>query len=177
MSHNRSRWRFADGGDPGKATMERERKFLITQRPPRLAAHRHKLIEQGYLVMVGDSNEIQVRIRRSEGRYELTLKRGSAEARLEVELPLSPTDARQLWPLTRGRRVVKMRYEVPLGKLTAEVDICRGNARGLMVAEVEFSSAAALRRFRPPGWFGEEITGRGEYSNSRLAVHGWKPRG
>jgi adenylate cyclase len=37
------------------------------------------------------------------------------------------------------------------------------------VAEVEFPNHASRRRFKPPRWFGREITGEKRYSNVRLA--------
>jgi len=39
----------------------------------------------------------------------------------------------------------------------------------LMVAEVEFPNPASRHRFKPPRWFGREITGEKRYSNVRLA--------
>jgi adenylate cyclase len=38
-----------------------------------------------------------------------------------------------------------------------------------MVAEVEFPSLASCRKFKPPRWFGREVTGEKRYSNVRLA--------
>jgi CYTH domain-containing protein len=63
---------------------------------------------------------------------------------------------------------------VPHGELKIEVDVYRGKLAGLATAEVEFPSAAALRRFRPPPWFGQEVTGRKAFANSELARHGLK---
>ena len=84
--------------------------------------------------------------------------------------------ARSLWPLTRGLRITKVRYEIPYGALTIELDVYRGAARGLAVAEVEFRTDRAVRRFVPPDWFGREVTGRKAYSNSQLAVTKRLPR-
>jgi CYTH domain-containing protein len=38
------------------------------------------------------------------------------------------------------------------------------------VAEVEFPTLAACRRFKAPTWFGNEVTGVKRYSNVRLAT-------
>jgi CYTH domain-containing protein len=133
------------------------------------------VIEQGYLsVGDGDSESTEVRLRRVHHRYVLTVKRGRGESRLEKEVPISTESARALWPLTRGRRIKKVRYKIPHGPVSIELDVYRDNARGLAVAEVEFESQAALKRFAPPDWFGREVTGRKEFSNSQLAVTGWK---
>jgi CYTH domain-containing protein len=66
----------------------------------------------------------------------------------------------------------KVRYKIPHEGLTIEVDVYRGKLRGLRIAEVEFASAAALRRFVPPAWFGKEVTGYKSFSNSELAASG-----
>ncbi len=77
--------------------------------------------------------------------------------------------------LTEGRRVTKVRSLVPVGEYRAEVDIFQGALDGLAIAEVEFPSPEAADAFEPPSWFGEEITGRSEWGNAALAVHG-RPR-
>jgi CYTH domain-containing protein len=43
---------------------------------------------------------------------------------------------------------------------------------GLLVAEVEFPSEDAARAFRPPAWFGREVTGNPAYLNQTLARGG-----
>jgi adenylate cyclase len=154
---------------------ERERKFLVEQLPPGLAKHKHELLEQGYLATSQGSadGEAEVRLRRAGERHVLTVKKGHGQARLEKEVPLPSASARMLWPLTRGHRVKKVRYTIPYGGLKIELDVYRGKARGLATAEVEFPSAAALRRFTPPPWFGREVTGVKALSNSELARRGW----
>lgn len=157
--------------------IERERKFLVTHAPAGLARFPHRLIEQGYLAVAsGGGHSAEVRIRRMGTRSVLTVKRGRAPVRMEAEVRLPDTAARALWPLTRGRRVTKMRYRIPYRGATIELDVYRGKARGLIVAEVEFDSTAALERFLPPDWFDRDVTGRREFSNSHLAAAGWKRR-
>ncbi len=160
-----------------RSAMERERKFLVKGLPPDRARYPHALIEQGYLAIIGkDGAGSEVRIRRIGRRFTLTVKRGHGLSRWETEAALSSAMARLLWPLTRGLRISKVRYEIPYGALTIELDVYRGVARGLVVAEIEFPSGRASRRFAPPDWFGREITGRKEYANSQLAVRQRLPR-
>jgi CYTH domain-containing protein len=160
-----------------RSATERERKFLVKDLPSNRSRFPHSLIEQGYLAIIGrDGAGSEVRIRRIGRRYILTVKRGHGTARWETEVALSPAAARLLWPLTRGLRITKVRYEIPHGALTIELDVYRGAARGLAVAEVEFPSERALRRFVPPDWFGREVSGQKEFSNSRLAVTQRPPR-
>jgi len=64
----------------------------------------------------------------------------------------------------------KIRYEVPWKHFLIEIDIYVGKNKGLMVAEVEFPNRNACRKFKPPDWFGREVTGAKRYSNIRLAT-------
>jgi CYTH domain-containing protein len=150
-------------------TVEIERKFLVTQ-PPDLNRFSSSRIEQGYLTLVEHGAE--VRLRRRDGELTLTVKGGSDRDRIEVELPVSSEQFDELWPLTADRRLVKVRYLVPVDDLTAELDRYEGDLDGLQVAEVEFDSAAVADSFEPPGWFGDEVTGDERYLNERLALEG-----
>jgi CYTH domain-containing protein len=157
--------------------MERERKFLVTRTPTNLSRYSCALIEQGYLALDnGQDGHFEIRLRRKNGKFTLTVKKKKAAgpARLEKEIALPPASAAKLWPLTKGRRVAKTRYDIPFRGHTIELDVYRGKTRGLVTAEVEFASAAAMRKFKPPQWMKREVTGRSKYANARLAVFGWK---
>ncbi len=77
-----------------------------------------------------------------------------------------------LWPLTEGRRVEKVRYRVPWGAHTIEVDVYDGALQGLVTAEVEFGSEPDSARFARPDWLGPEVTDDPRYQNQHLALHG-----
>src|SRR5689334_15981988 len=126
--------------------MERERKFVVDRAPPGLRRHPHKRIRQGYLATSGrdGGGKVEVRVRDEEGKHSLTVKGGGGASRAEVELPLSADGFGTLWRLTSGKRIEKVRYRVPLGELTIELDVYGGKLRGLMTAEVEFDSAALM---------------------------------
>ncbi len=146
---------------------EIERKFLIEFLPPEILHCRHYRIAQGYL-----SNEPggrHVRLRKKSRTAFLTFKVGRGTAREEREIKLSPKQFAVLWPATAGRRLRKVRYEVPWKRLTIEVDIYHGINAGLVVAEVEFPNMSSCRKFKPPRWFAREVTGQRRYSNVRLA--------
>ena len=100
----------------------------------------------------------------------LTFKVGRGSHREEREIKLSPKQFAALWPGTAGRRLRKVRYEIPWEGLLIEIDIYRGRHAGLVVAEVEFPDSASCRRFKAPWWFGREVTGEKRYSNVRLAL-------
>ena len=69
----------------------------------------------------------------------------------------------------RGKRLRKVRCEIPWKNLVIEIDIYQSRHAGLVVAEVEFPDRATCRKFKPPSWFGREVTGEKRYSNVRLA--------
>ncbi len=150
--------------------LEVERKFLVGEIPADFDPETGVKITQGYLAIDGRA---EVRVRRKGARCFLTAKQGVGLARSEYEIELEAGQFGCLWPATAGRRVEKTRYELPLGGLTAELDLYSGELEGLMTVEVEFSSVAAASAFDPPRWFGRELTDDSRYANQRLAVDGW----
>ena len=112
----------------------------------------------------------QVRLRKRGHTASLTFKVRRDSHREEREIKLTPKQFAALWPGTTGRRLRKVRYEIPWDKVVIELDIYRGRHAGLVVAEVEFPDRASCRRFKAPWWFGREVTGEKRYSNVRLAL-------
>ena len=147
---------------------EIERKFLIKCLPAEIKRARHYSIAQGYLVTEPDDRH--VRLRRAGRNASLTFKLVRGSVRDEREINLTPKQFAALWPATKGRRLQKMRYEIPWKNFVIEIDIYRGKNDGLVVAEVEFLSRATCRKFKPPDWFGREVTGVRRYSNISLAT-------
>lgn len=148
--------------------MEVERKFLVPD-PPDLDGTKSDEIEQGYLATGADG---EVRLRRKGEKLLLTAKRGSGISRDEAEVELDREAFERLWPLTQGRRLHKRRHIVPEGDAEIELDVYEGGLIGLVVAEIEFPSEEEARRFEPPEWVGEEVTGDERYLNETLATKG-----
>ena len=46
-------------------------------------------------------------------------------------------------------------------------------SKGLLLAEVEFSSEEAAKSYMPPAWFGEDVTYSSKYHNSTLSKGDW----
>jgi len=149
---------------------EIERKFLGDHLPEGCEGSPGKKIRQGYIAVTEGGTE--VRVRKEGKRHFLTIKEGHGVNRGQEEIEISPAQFAALWPLTFGKRLKKVRYEIPQGDLTIEVDVYRGKFKGLTIAEVEFPDEAAARSFLPPDWFGREVTGDEHYSNQNLARHG-----
>jgi CYTH domain-containing protein/CHAD domain-containing protein len=152
------------GGDG----LEIERKFLVDELPAALESYPHDEIEQGYLAIDGD---VELRVRRRGGSaVVLTLKAGSGERRLEEEFEIDASRFGALWPLTRGRRLRKVRYRIPAQDgLMFELDVYGGFLSGLRTVEVEFPSQEASAAFEPPAWIGKEVTNDPSFKNQALA--------
>lgn len=148
---------------------EIERKFLLTEAPDWLGECERAEIEQGYLAV---SSDAEVRVRRRNGERTLTAKRGRGEVREEAEIEITDEQFGELWPLTEGRRLRKIRHLVEGEGGTVEVDVYEGDLDGLVIGEVEFDSEQSSERFESPPWLGAEVTGRDEYANESLAVDG-----
>lgn len=150
------------------SSREIERKYLVRRLPREILRSPHFKIRQGYLVTETGGRHVRLRQRGEVGL--LTFKAGRGVTREEREVGLSSKQFDILWPGTIGRRLRKVRYEVRWNNFTVEVDVYQGRNRGLVIAEVEFATEASCRKFKPPSWFGREVTGEKRYSNVRLAV-------
>jgi CYTH domain-containing protein len=150
------------------SSREIERKFLLKRLPERLKQARRCVIAQGYLA--AEPGGRHVRLRKQGETASLTFKVGRGAHREEREIKLSAKQFSALWPATVGRRLYKLRYEVPWKNFLIEIDIYRRKHKGLVVAEVEFPDRTACRKFKAPAWFGREVTGNKRYSNVRLAT-------
>jgi adenylate cyclase len=151
--------------------LEIERKFLVAQSWSPPADIEPKPIRQGYLTDSGSGTE--VRVRAHGPRKLMTVKRSrsasgsSVRDEIEFEVPDKVFD--ELWQLSEGQRVEKLRYDIPVGEHTATVDVYVDRHDGLRVVEVEFDSEEAAADFQPPDWFGPDVSGDPRYSNRLLA--------
>ncbi len=92
---------------------------------------------------------------------------------MEEERPLDAGAFGRLWPLTEGRRVIKVRHtreDAP--GVVFELDVYEGALAGLVTLEVEFASEEDARAWTPPAWAGRDVTGDKAYANQTLAGRG-----
>ena len=155
---------FTKTGSP----REIERKFLLKRLPADLTTYPHEEIEQGYLAV--ERGGLQVRLRKKGHVRSLTYKRALKTGREEREIRLSAEQFEALWPATEGRRLTKIRYDIPWQEHVIEVDVYTGRHDGVVVAEVEFEDEKTCRDFVPPDWFDEDVTGKSRYSNVVMAI-------
>lgn len=145
--------------------MEIERKYLIHRLPFELTGYPCHHIEQAYL-----NTEPVIRIRRQDDAYYLTYKSAGLMAREEYNLPLNENAYNHLLQKADGNILTKTRYVIPLDKrLSIEIDVFHGKFEGLMLAEVEFPTIEEANHFKPPEYFGEDVTFSTDYHNSTLS--------
>ena len=171
MKHRESRTAPHQEAEPNEEVRkEIERKFLVRFLPDNLDQYQSEEINQGYIVIMEDGTE--VRLRKISDKYFQTIKSGGDEIRNETEIEITEQQFDSLWKITEGKRLEKVRYKIPYGKSTIELDIYHDSLEGLITAEIEFDSPQASDVFDPPEWFGNEITGDKRYKNQNLALRG-----
>lgn len=146
--------------------LEIERKFLVRKGDAyKSAAFSSSHIQQGYIPCDGAT----VRIRLRDEQAFLTIKGQSVDgglSRYEFEKEILPEEAQQLLKLCRGGVIDKHRYLVRSGNHVFEVDEFHGDNDGLVMAEVELSSADEV--FEKPDFIGPEVTGDRRFYNKHM---------
>lgn len=148
--------------------IEIERKFLVTG-DYKSQAVSHSRIVQGYICSER-GRTVRVRLRGNCGY--LTIKGPSLNgglSRYEFEKQITQDEALSLLRICEPGIVDKVRWLVPVGKHTFEVDEFFGDNAGLVVAEVELSSED--EDYERPDFIGKEVTGDRRYYNSNLRRH------
>jgi adenylate cyclase len=155
---------------------ETERKFLVIS-----DAWRENVVgvtyHQGYL---SDDPARTVRIRTAGDKAFITVKGAKSPDGTscpEYEYPIPHKDAREMLDaLCLPGKIEKVRHKVVHEGMTWEVDEFKGENEGLIVAEIELTTAAQV--FAKPAWAGAEVTQDARYSNAMLAKNpfrNWKP--
>ncbi|QLF68174.1 CYTH domain-containing protein [Peteryoungia desertarenae] len=151
---------------------EIERKFLVRNDRWRQHVTSETRLRQAY---VASEDDRSVRIRtRDTSSAQITIKfGGSSLVRDEYEYQIPYEDAAEIINFAIGNVIEKTRYTVEYRGFTWEVDVFDGAYTGLVIAEVELSSAEDKPDL--PDWIGREVTGDKRYSNQILATQRLKP--
>ena len=154
--------------------IEIERKFLLASDGWRDAATHSERIAQGYLVSAqalrDGTAHASVRVRRTGDRAWLNIKSAQLGIeRAEFEYPVPLDDAEQMLSTLCDGVLEKIRHHVVVDGVLFEVDEFFGDNAGLVVAEVELSSADAA--FPRPEWLGREVSHLPRYYNVNLIAH------
>lgn len=149
--------------------IEIERKFLVLTTIYKTLATKKERIVQGFL-STNPERTVRIRIKGEKGFITIKGKSNAAGmSRFEWEKEISVLEAQELLLLAEPGAIDKIRYEVPLGVLTIEVDEFFGENEGLTVAEIELPSEDTSVNL--PDWLGDEVTGQVKYYNSQLSKH------
>jgi adenylate cyclase len=145
---------------------EIERKFLVKDGFKQNIDSSSR-ITQGYLSTV-PQRIVRVRIKGDKGFITIKgVSNCSGISRYEWEKEIPVNEARELLSICESGIIDKTRYLVKVGNFTFEVDEFYGENQGLIIAEIELKSEEEL--FEKPDWLGEEVTGKKQYYNSKLA--------
>ena len=122
---------------------------------------------QGY---IPTHNGTTVRIRLIGDQGYLTIKSKTVGyTRAEFEYPIPASDAQSmLQNLCLKPLIEKIRYKIPIGNLTWEVDEFLGDNAGLIIAEVELENEQ--QQINLPSWIKREVNDK-RYFNSYLVQH------
>lgn len=145
---------------------EIERKFLVDHLPVFMLDQPKNEIIQGYIS--ADPNGREVRLRKKEQTYWLTIKDNGGLERNEYEIQLSQGQFETLWQATNERRIIKDRYFYQHEGYQVEVDVYHRPLKGLIVAEVEFPSKEEAMRFKKMDWMRKEVTHLNFLKNKNL---------
>lgn len=152
-------------------SIEIERKFLVNGDYKNVAIS-HTRIIQGY---ISSQRGRTVRVRIRDGRGYLTIKGPSTAgglSRYEFEKEITLDEALSLLRICEPGIIDKVRWLVPIGKHTFEVDEFFGENEGLVMAEVELSNEN--EEYERPDFLGREVTGDRRFYNSCLRIHPFK---
>lgn len=152
--------------------IERERRWLCGAIPDSTGV-RTWLIEDLY---IADSS---LRLRRihapdtGETAWKLSRKGDlSPDRRIITTLYLTEAEYRLMAGFP-GAHLRKTRHRLDIaGAASFSVDVFDGALAGLVLAEAEFGTDAAMAAFTPPAFAGAEVTQDARYTGGRLALHG-----
>lgn len=122
------------------------------------------------IYLIKDENKWQTRIRIIDDKEaKLTVKgprKGITNPEFEFNIPVN--DAHQLFMLSNGDQLTKIRHTIKAEKGVWEVDEFLGDKLdGLVLIELEVSSTDY--KFTKPDWVGEDVTLESKYRNDSLA--------
>jgi len=150
---------------------EIERKFLLKNEDWRQAVNRREVIAQGY---VANTERGSVRVRLMGDQAYISIKSMThGVTRMEFEYPIPVPDAEYILHNLCMRPIIeKTRYFVQQDQHLWEIDVFEGDNNGLVVAEIELSSADET--IRKPEWLGAEVSDDPRYYNVKLIEHPYK---
>ncbi len=147
---------------------EIERRFLVHGEPWKDLGLTGTHFIQGYL---STEQERTVRVRLCGERAYIAIKANlnNSFTRVEYEYEIPTLEARIILDTLAQKPIIeKIRYYIPHGDDTWEVDVFLGENSGLVLAELELKSEN--QTIIKPNWLGEEVTQDKKYLNACLVA-------
>ncbi len=152
--------------------IEVEHKFLLLNDDWRQAVSHSVYYRQGHLTRAADNCSIRIRV--SDDQAWLNIKSadiGVQRHEYEYKIPLQEAHE-MLDNLCHKPLIEKKRHFVNYAGHVWEIDEFEAENKGLIVAEIELSSAGEF--FAKPPWIGQEVTRDLRYYNNNLASKPYK---
>lgn len=147
---------------------EIERKYLIESPPGNYKDFPSFKIEQYYL----SPKKVTLRLRKissNKDKYYFTFKYGNGVKRTEIEPRIPVFLYILLVKMFAVSRILKIRYKISYHDNVIELDIYKNIIPKLITAEIEFKSLKEYEDFKPPKWFGKDVSKEAKYKNKWLA--------
>lgn len=149
---------------------ELELTYLAKELPKGLKNARSKEMLDIYIP--SSAKHPDLRVRKIGERREITKKQPvkgtDSSHQLETTIPLTPEEYTELSRL-KGKRVEKTRYYYQEADVEYEIDIFRGDLKGLVLVDVEFNSLEKQKAFTAPAWCLADVTQEKLFAGGMLA--------
>ena len=149
-----------------------ERKFLLKEPVPVLPGRRSETFHIGCLSAQGTR---EVFVCRAGTKRFLRTREGRQRFLRKFDIPIGKSHFDLLWKLVEGARILKKCHRARVGRLDFQVETLECAKSSLSIAVVHFPKRQLAVAFQPPEFFGTEITGREEFSDAHLCMHGIPP--
>lgn len=139
--------------------IELEKTYLVKELPKKIEEFEHKEIFDIYIPK--SSRHAEIRIRRNGNRHEITKKihlNDDFNEFKEYTIPISKEEFDALEKEIEGKRVRKIRYNMPYKGLIAEIDVFQDKLKGLAVIEFEYPDRKTRDSFEHPDFCGPDVT-------------------
>ncbi len=148
--------------------MKAYRKFLIDSFPQDYRISKRSEHRTGYIAC---SKGLELKLKQDGKQYTQTLKKNTHSHPVDHTLKLKESDFLKQWDAVENSCIDSTRYEMSLkGEPMLTLETYRGHLLGLYTVTLEFDNIVEAYRYRPPVWFGLEITYDSRFSERNLAT-------
>ncbi len=140
--------------------IEYERTYLLRYIPKNLEKYPNKEYVDIYIPK--SIKHPVLRIRKRSDEYEITKKYPvdwqDTSKQYEFTIPITKEEFIELEANLEGKRAIKQRYFYKYKGKIIEIDVFKGNLKGLILADFEFDSEKAKNQFKLPDFCLADVT-------------------